>query len=173
MRKIAFLVAILVLLGFTQTGAAELKIGYVNLQKALNECEAGIKAKQELKEEARKLEKKLTKKQEELKKLREEIEKKHAVWNEETRKAKERDYQIKSQQLQEEFVRLSEELNRKRSQKEEKIIKELRAIIDRVAKERGYTYVLEASTGLILYGPEKDDITDLVIKLYNEKLKKD
>ncbi len=171
MKKIASISVVFILLGFAHLSAAELKIGYVNLQRALNECEAGIRAKAELKEEAKKLERQLTEKQEELKKLREEIEKKHAVWNEETRKAKERDYQTKSQQLQQEFVRLSEELNKKRSKKEEKIIKELRSLIDQVAEEKGYTYVLEASTGLVIYGPEEDDITDMVIKLYNEKLK--
>ena len=65
--------------------AAEVRIAYANLQKALNECDAGKKAKDTLADEAKKLEGELNSKQEELKKMKEEIDKKGKAWNAETR----------------------------------------------------------------------------------------
>ncbi len=172
MKKV-FAVTLLALFAFiAQASAAELRIAYANLQRALNECEAGIRAKEELKKEAQKLEAELTAKQEELKKLKEEIDKKGSVWNKETREAKQREFQAKSQELQKEFMRYSDELNKKRSRREGEIIRELKKVIKEIAEKEGYSYVFEYSLGGLLYAPDEADITDEVIKAYNARVKR-
>lgn len=149
--------------------AAELKIGYANLQRALNECEAGVKAKDTLKDEAKKLEDQLNVKQEELKKLREEIDKKSNVWNKETKEAKENEFKSKSQDFQKQYLQYGDDLNKKKQDTEAKIIDDLRDVVEEIAKKKGYTYVFERSVGGLLYAPAQDDLTDEVIKAYNKQ----
>jgi len=149
--------------------AAEIKIGYANLQRALNECDAGVKAKETLKDEAKKLEDQLNVKQEELKKMREEIDKKSNVWNKETKDQKENEFRAKSQDFQKQYVQYGDDLNKKKQDTEAKIIDDLRDIVEEIAKKKGYTYVFERSVGGLLYAPAQDDLTDEVIKAYNKQ----
>ncbi len=155
----------------TSAKAADTKIAYASLQKALNEGIAGTKAKETLKEEAKKLEDALNVKQEELKKLKDEIEKKKNVWNKETREAKEKEFDAKKQDFQKQYVKYGEELNKKKQETEQKIIDELRGIVEELAKKKGLTFVFEKSIGGLLYAPEDLDITDEVIKEHNKRTK--
>lgn len=167
--KVLGLAILALLIVSLPAGAAELKIGYANLQKALNECEAGIKAKDTIKNEAEKLEGELNKKQEDLKKLKDEIDKKASVWNKETRDAKEKEFKTKSQEFQKKFMDYGEQLNKKKQDTEAKIIQELRAVVEDIAKKKGYTFVFERSVGGVLYAPKDADLTDEVIKAYDKK----
>lgn len=151
--------------------AAELKIAYANLQKALNECDAGIKAKDTLKDEAKKLEDELNVKQEELKKLKEEIDKKSNVWNKDTKEAKEKDFRTKTQEFQKQYMEYGDRLNKKKQDTEADIIDELRAVVEDIAQKKGYTYVFERSVGGLLVAPPSDDLTDEVIKTFNKQYK--
>ncbi len=151
--------------------AAELKIGYANLQRALNECDAGLKAKDTLKDEAKKLEDELNVKQEDLKKLRDEIDKKANAWNKETKEAKENEFKSKSQDFQKQYMQYGDELNKKKQDTEAKIIDDLRDVVEELAKKKGYTYVFEKSVGGLLYAPPQDDLTDEVVKVYNKRFK--
>lgn len=171
MKKIRLLLpAFLAILILAAPGySAELKIGYANLQKALNECKAGQNAKDTLQAEAKKLEKDLDAKQEELKKLKEEIDKKGKVWNKDTREAKEKKFRDMSQEFQQQYMDYNETLNKKKQEKEGEIINELRGIVDELAKKRGYTLVFERSVGGILYATKDNDLTDEVIKLHDER----
>jgi outer membrane protein len=152
-------------------GAAELKIAYANLQKALNESEAGLKAKDTLKDEAKKLEDELNVKQEEIKKLKAEIDKKGSVWNKETKDAKEADFKNKTQEFQKKYMEYGEQLNKKKQDTESDIIDELRAVVEEIAQKKGYTYVFERSVGGLLVAPASDDLTDEVIKVYNKEFR--
>lgn len=149
--------------------AAGLKIGHADLQKALNDCEAGKNAKATLQEEAKRLEGELNAKQEDLKKMKQEIDKKGSIWNKETREAKEMDFKVKSQQFQKQFMEYGEKLNKKKQDLESNIIKSLRDIVADIAKQQGYTYVFERSVGGILYAPDGDDLTPAVIKDYDKR----
>jgi outer membrane protein len=173
MKKFKFLMVFAALFVFLSAPAmaAEVKIAYANLQKALNECEAGKKAKETLRVEAQKLEEELNTQQEELKRLKEEIDKKGSVWNDETRQAKEKDFQAKSQSFQKQFMDYGEELNKKKQRTEARIIGELREVVEELAKKKNYTYVFEKSMGGLLHAPEDADITDEVIELYDKKFR--
>lgn len=160
------------LLAAAPAPAADVKIGYANLQKALNECQAGIKAKEDLKNEAEGLEGELNKKQEELKKLKEELDKKASVWNKETKEAKEKEFKAKTADFQKKFMDYGENLNKKKQETEARIIKELRDVVEEIAKKKGMTFVFEKSVGGLLYAPKEYDITDEVIKAYDAKKKK-
>ncbi len=162
--------ALLALLIFTVSAhGAGLKIGYANLQKALNESIAGMEAKEVLKEEAEKLEVALNEKQLELKKLKEEIDKKGKIWNKETLEAKEQNLMDRSQDFQQQFMESNEKLNKLKMNKEAEIIKELTDLVEEIAKKKGYSYVFERSVGGLIYALPKTDLTDEVIKLHNKR----
>jgi len=48
------------------------------------------------------------------------------------------------------------------------ILKELRDIVDKIGQEEGYSLILENVEGIILYSRKDLDITDRVIKNYND-----
>ncbi|MBI5468489.1 MAG: OmpH family outer membrane protein [Deltaproteobacteria bacterium] len=169
--KAAGLLFLALLIFAAPAGAAELKIAYANLQKALNESEAGLKAKDTLKDEAKKLEDELNVKQEEIKKLKAEIDKKGSVWNKETKDAREADFKNKTQEFQKKYMEYGEQLNKKKQETESDIIDELRAVVEEIAQKKGYTYVFERSVGGLLVAPASDDLTDEVIKVYNKEFR--
>ncbi|MBI5563092.1 MAG: OmpH family outer membrane protein [Deltaproteobacteria bacterium] len=153
--------------------AKETKIGHANLQRALNECDAGVKAKAQLEDEAKKLEDELNAQQEDLKKMKDEIDKMGAVWNKETKDAKEADFRTRSEDFRKKFMDYGDELNKKKQDRENLIIEDLRSLVDEIAKKKGYSYVFEKSIGGLLYAPASDDITDEIIKAYNKRANKD
>lgn len=74
--------------------------------------------------------------------------------------------------LDEELRKLAEEsefqLQAKRQELLEPVLKKLQDAIDGTAAEKGYTYILNQTTSggvsTILYGPQEDDITETVMK---------
>jgi outer membrane protein len=48
------------------------------------------------------------------------------------------------------------------------IIKEIRAVVRQIGQEEGYTLILEGAEGQILYSTKDIDLTETVIKKFNE-----
>lgn len=162
--------AILALLIFTVSAhGAGLKIGYVNLQKVLDESAAGMEASAALEEEMEKLEASLNEKQLELKKLKEEIDKKGRVWNKETLEAKEQNLMDMSQDFQQQFLESNKKWRESEMKKKAEILKEISDLVEEIAQKKGYSYVFEKSMGGLLYALPEADLTDTVIKLHNKR----
>jgi outer membrane protein len=172
LRTAVFVLFAWFLVAASPAASAEVKIGYANLQKALNECKAGVKAKDDLKVEAQGLEEELNKKQEELKKMKDELDKKASVWNKETKDAKEKEFKTRTADFQKKFMEYGDNLNKKKQETEARIIKELRDVVEEIAKKKGITFVFEKSVGGLLYAPKELDLTDEVIKTYDARKKK-
>ncbi len=169
MKKFIAIAALLMMVFSTHAIAADLKIGYVNLQRALNESESGKRAKVSLKAEAEKYQKEVTAKEDKLKALKDEIDKKIAVWNKDTKAAKVKTFQAGLKDLQQTTQKYDTIIKRTKGQSEATIINELKEIIKTLAKKKGYTFVLEFSAGAILYAPENNNMTDELIKQYDKK----
>ncbi len=152
-----------------QASGASLKIGYVDLQKVINESEAGKAAREEFSQEIKKRQAEVNRRQKEIKDLQEEYSKKATVLKEEARRKKQQEIAEKSRGLQEFIARSERELRQKESKLTKEIIGDIRAIVVEYAKEKGYTYIFEKREGGILYGPEGDDLTQEIIKRYNKK----
>ncbi|MBI5048320.1 MAG: OmpH family outer membrane protein [Deltaproteobacteria bacterium] len=149
---------------------AELKLGYINLQKALNECLAGKEAVAELEAETKKRQEQVDVKQEELKKLNEEMEKKRAVWSEDMREQKQKELQTKMQEFQRFYLQSNDDIKRREQENKTVLIKDLIELAKPLANEKGYTFIFE-SQGLI-YGPPDADLTNELIKIYDGDYKK-
>jgi outer membrane protein len=174
LMKRAVILTISVLFVFvTLAGAAEVKIGYVDLQKALNECLAGKEAKESLKKAVEQKQKAIQEKERAIEALKAEIEAKQTVLSEEALQKK----QDKLDRLMRDYKRFvqdaNEELKKKEAQYTNQILMDLRDIVIDLGKKRGYTIIFERVPGVLLYVDETLDLTDEVIKLYDEKYKKD
>ncbi len=144
------------------------KIGFVDIQKALEECNVGKKAKEELQDM-------VEKKQVEIDRLGAEIENLQKVLEEqvmlsaEKKKEKENAINEKMEIYQKLALSAKKEISRKESDLTEPLIKKIRDIIDKIGQEKGYSLILEKSYSSVLYGSQEIDLTSSVIKELNEK----
>lgn len=149
----------------------ELKIGYVDLFKALNESKKGLDAKKTLEDIMKGKQEEINKRSAEIEKLQEEIEKQASVLTPEARKEKEekRDRLFKDYQR---IVRdFQDEIKKREGELTQEILKDLREIINKIGESEGYGVIFEAAEGILLYVPKQFDITERVIKEYNETIK--
>jgi len=162
---VVFVTAVLL----ASTALAETKIGYVDLQRALNESEAGKKAKDEFKGQVDKLQGSLKRQKDDLESMKEKIEKKAAVMKDEERLELEEDYRKKLRDFERSYKDTQADLQRKDQELTADILKDLQEIIREYGDQEGYTVILEASGTGFLYGAKGADITETVLEQYNAK----
>jgi len=150
---------------------AELKIGSLDIQKAVNECQAGKEAKKNLLTEAEKFQKMVGEKQKELQGMKESLEKQAPMLTQEARASKEKDYQGKVKEFQRWGEDSQNELNQKRVEMERRIAQDLLKVVQKMGAEEGYTVILERNENIVLFANNATDITDRVVKAYDTQKK--
>ena len=145
------------------------KIGYVDMQRALNLCEAGQEAKKAISGEVDKVQKNLEAKQKELNKLRDDLEKRGSVMNESVRREKEKDYQLKLRDVQRMQRDSEEDIRRRDRELTDKVLRDLAKIVQTIGEEGKYTLILEPNQPTIVYISKGLDLTDEVIKQANSQ----
>jgi outer membrane protein len=148
-----------------------LKIAYVDIQKALNYCEAGKEAKRQMTLEVEKMQKIFAGKQKELEKIKEDLEKRGSVLSENVRREKDREYQAKLRDLQRLQKDYEDDLRRKDREFTERILKNMEVIIKQMGEEGKYTVILEKNQPTILFISNSLDLTEEVIKRIDQKQK--
>jgi outer membrane protein len=161
------LLAGLVVLLLPSLGWADFKIGYVDLQRALNDSNAGKKAKAEFKTRVDGLEKQLKAKKEEVDRLKAQLEKQSVVLSDLERRKLEGDFQHKTLDLKRRFEDSQVELQKKDAELTGKILKGLQKIVKDIGDDRGYDLVLELGASPVLYYKKGDDLTEEVLEKYN------
>jgi outer membrane protein len=149
--------------------AQDLKLGYVDLQRALNESDAGKKAKDEFKVQVEKLQGSLKRKKDQLDGLKEQLEKKAAVMKDEERANLEEDYRKKLRDFEREYKDSQADLQRKDNELTGVIIKDLQDVIRDYGEREGYTMIFEASSSAVLYGKKSADVTEDIMREYDRK----
>ncbi len=166
--RIAAAAALCILLAAGAAAAQEpVKLGFVDMQKALNESKAGKKALGELQKlmEARKSG--LQQQKETLERKKDELDKQGLLLNEETRKSRESEVRTLERDYSRTLSDLKEEFGRRESEFTDGIRKDLLKVIEKIGKEEGYTLVLEKQYSAILYAPATIDLTEALIKRYD------
>jgi len=153
----------------TAATAQEVKIGYVDLQRALNESKAGQKAREHFKKEVDKYQAGLQKQKAELETLRDQLEKKALVMKEDERRAMELDYQRRARDFERAYKDSQGELQLKDNELTADILKELTELIRDFGKREGFTLILENSSSTVLYSSQNADLTDRIIKEYDAR----
>lgn len=169
MRKAAWLaVVVLLLTGSSVFAADTLKIGFVDLVKALNESESGKKAKADLEFLIKSKQSAIDEKGKAIEKGKNEFEKQTSVLSSDARKSKEEELERLIREYQRLVADSQSEVKKKESELTGDILKEIRAIIQRIGQDEGYTFILENSEGQVLYSVKEIDMTEAVIKKHNE-----
>ncbi len=157
--------------GSASIASAQVKIGVVDLQRAINETEDGRQAKRRLKKLFDERQKSLNGKQESLKAQKESLERQQDVLSEDALKKKVEKYQADLMELQNEYVQYQQELTQKESELTGKILEKMQGILRRIGQTDGYTLIVEANEGGIVWVPSNLDLTDVLIQRYNKQAK--
>ncbi len=144
------------------------KIAIVDLYKVINESEAGKKAKSDLENLIKSKQSVLDEKGKNIEALKADIDKQSAVITADAKKAKEDELERLVRDYQRIITDSQAEVKKKESELTAEILKQARAIINKIAIESGYSLVLEKADGLVLYFSNNLEITDKVIKRINE-----
>jgi outer membrane protein len=167
-----FFLAGIVLAVMTSTSvfAADLKLGYIDMQRALNGSEAGKEAKEQLAARVKKYQDEINVKQEDLKKLKEGLEKLGILLSDSARTTKEKDYQNKLKDFQRFIKDAQDELQGKDEEFTRKILEEMQQVIQEYGRKNGYSFIFEVNPNAptnILFVDVNTDLTDTVVKLFN------
>jgi len=150
---------------------AALKIGLVDLYKAVNESEQGKKAKSELEAMIKSKQGSLEDKGKAIEKLKGELEKKGGVLSADAKKSKEDEFERLTREYQRTVADSQNEVRKKEGELTGRIVKDIRDIITAIAQEEQYTLILEKAEGLVLFSDKGLDITDKVIQRVDGKQK--
>ncbi|WP_413288008.1 OmpH family outer membrane protein [Bdellovibrio sp. HCB337] len=148
--------------------AADAKIGFVDMQKAIQTTAAGKKAKSELEGEFNKKKKELEKKEADLKKMSEDLERKKSVLSEEVLGKKQQEFQEEMLKYRDVVGKSQIEIQKKERDLTAPILEKMKKVIEKVAKEKGYSMVLENNQG-VLYASADSDLTDAVVKAFEKE----
>jgi outer membrane protein len=171
MRRFVLTALLVGCIASTPVFAADLKLGYIDMQRAINSSESGKEAKEQLATRLKKYQDEINVKQEELKRLKDEVEKQGTFLNETTRAAKEKDYQQKLKEFQRFTKDAQEELQGKDEEFTRKILEEMEKVIQEYGRKNGYTFIFIKNESM-LFVDDKVDLTEEVLKLFNANRKK-
>lgn len=162
---------VLALVALPRPVLAEVKIGIVDLQRALNESASGKRAKEQFKVEFDRMQNSLKGEKDRLDRLKEELDKQSVVLKDEERKNKADEFERKRRDLRRKLEDSDAELRKKDSELTGDILKELAVVIQEIGQRDGYTVILENSSSSVLYGAKSIDVTDEVIRTYDARKK--
>ena len=165
--KITSLVAGALLLTFS--ARAETKIGYVDMQKAVQSTTAGKKAKTDLETEFNKRKKELDKKKADIEKMGQDLEKKKSVLSEEVLGKKQMELQEEMMKFQKVVGENQLEIQKKEKELTLPILEKMKKVIEKVAGEKGFSMVLERTEQNVLFAQKDIDLTEEVVKTFESQ----
>jgi outer membrane protein len=167
MFRALFAAALLV----SSAALADVKLGYVDLQRALQEVTEGQNAKARLKTE---LDKKKAEFEAEQTKLRDDknvLDKQGPMMSEETRNAKFTELQKRLFELTQKAEKLQMEMAQAEQRELKKIFEKMDPIIASIATREQLTMVFEKTDSGLVYAPASLDLTNELVRTYNDKYK--
>ena len=170
-RIVTIALATVILAGSASTADAQVKIGVVDLQRAINETEDGRQAKRRLKKVFDERQESLNAAQEGLKTQKESLERQQDVLSKDAFQKKVEKYQADLMALQNEYVQYQQELSTKEAELTQKILEKMQGILRRIGQTDGYTMIIEANEGGVVWVPANLDLTDVLIQKYNKQAK--
>jgi outer membrane protein len=144
---------------------ADVKIAYVDIQRALNECSAGKRARANIRTQAERAQAKLQREQSEAQALKDELDKKGMLMPPDQRQNLEDELGRKMRTFQDDVKDERDELHQKDNEATAAIVRDLATVVRQLGEKNGYTVVMEK--GGLLWGIPSADITDQVIRAYD------
>jgi outer membrane protein len=144
------------------------KIGYVDMQKAIQETSEGKKAKKDLEKEFNAKKGDLQKKEADLKKMDEDLRKKSSALSDEVRAKKMQELQTEAMKFQREVSESQANIQKKERELTQPILEKLQSSLEKIAKDGGYTMIFEKGEQSVLYAKKDLDLTDNLVKEFEK-----
>lgn len=167
MKKLLVLTTVVLGLGFS-ANAADVKFGYVDLQKAIQSTSQGKKAKAELEAEFNRRKKDIEAKQADIKKMGEDLEKKKGVLSDEAMQKKQAEIQEEMLKYQELVGKNQLEIQKKERDLTGPILEKMKTILDKLAKSEGYAVIFEKNEQSILWIKSEYNVTDKLVQEFEK-----
>jgi len=145
------------------------KIGFIDVQRAITESQAGKRAKERFQAQVKKAEGELLREKQELERLKADLDKKGPLLKDEEKRNLEADLQRRYVNYQRGMQDQQQELRQREGEMTGDILKELEKIVNEIGKAEKFTLILERSQ--ILYSDQGIDITNRVIEAFNSRSK--
>ncbi len=148
------------------------KIGVIDLQRVLDVSSPGKAAQAEINKKGKEMEENLKARGEEIEKARKDYERESLVMSKEARLDREREIRIKIndfKQLQKEYAGTARKMQ---VELVGRIHNEVKDIVERYGKKEGFLLIVEDREAGVFYAPKTIDITDTIIKIYNDEFAK-
>lgn len=168
MKRISVLV-LAIMVAFSASAFA--KIGVLDFQEVLKQSAAGKDAYSKLQAQADDYDKKLQEKGDEIKSLQDEYAQKESIYKEDTKEKKRAEIQRLIRDFNATKDDYSKELKRLEMRHLKKVQDDVMKIVNDLGKELGYEVILEMQNSAVLYRVDSVDITDNVIKRYDNVYK--
>ncbi|MGZ4078116.1 MAG: OmpH family outer membrane protein, partial [Bacteroidia bacterium] len=160
--KIAVVGVALIVSSFTANAQ---KIAHIYLDSLTNTLMPESKAAQQtLQDYSKQLEQQITSMQTELQTKYQDYQDHQKDWPELVRANKEKELNDLNQRITDFQQQAQADYQKKSAELSKPIYEKAKKAIEQVAKENGYKYVLDTSTGMVIYYEPSDDILPLVIK---------
>lgn len=163
---VSFLIFLLFMVPVSLPAADAVKFGSIDIQKVLNESETGKKAKADLETLIKSKQIVIDEKGKVIEKLKGDMEKQASVLSGDARKSKEEELEKSLREYQRLVQDSQAEIKKKEGELTDTILKDIREIVDKIGEAEGYTLIIER--GIVLYSNKGIDITDTVLKKYDE-----
>jgi outer membrane protein len=147
--------------------AEGLRIGYVDMQRALNDTEDGKRAKARLKGIFDRKQKELDQKQTELKKMKEDLDRQRTLLDAPKIAAKEREMQEKFLGLQQLYLKHQKDLAEEEGKAMKGILQRMQGIIAAIAQAEGLGFIFEKTEANLLWAKSEFDLTSQLVRRYN------
>lgn len=172
----AMMAAVAVGAGLTASAAhaqaAAGRVAFVDVQRVLARASAGVAAREQLEREKAAMQKQVDGHRSELEKLRDELEKKGQLLSADVRREKQDTLERKVRDVRRLVDDLQKELQKKEQELLARVLQDVTGVVQRFGKEKGYALIVERRGGAVVYGAPEADLTDEVIRAFDEEAKK-
>lgn len=165
MRNILFIISFTI---FSTFSFADIKIGVIDLERAMNEVNEGASAKSDLKVQFDKKQKILDEKQKEIQKLQADFENQSAIMKPEIKQNKAMELQKKAAETQQLYMTMQQEMMKQQQDIMGAILQKMAGISSTLANEGKYDMILNKSETSVLFAKSSFDLTNEAIRRYDE-----
>lgn len=160
LKKVFVAIAFIGLTVSAFSAAAEMKVGFVNGQRLINESPQAVKAKKKLEKDFEKRDQDLQRVAKQLQGMQENMEKNAPTMPETERRTKEREFNDLNRDFQRKQREFREDLNLRQNEEMAAIYENINKVIRKVAEAEKYDLILQEA----VYFSPKIDITEKVLK---------
>ena len=166
MNKILTYITTIILFGILSSN--NMKIGYIDSNRIMNELDEVREVQVELEKEQRKMEGNMENLISKRDSLIQSYERQQILMNDERKLQKQQEIQKTSQDIEkfqmEKFGPNGGEIYKIQNQLLAPVLSKIDEAIQKIGKERGYDFIMDAVSGALVYAIESHDLTDEVIE---------